>query len=157
MHILNQLSALGSDGGRITLSMNTDLIFERWECVRKLAWSKQEEKISKALFWANQSLFPGVSKLPVRPGGHSSSFTQESFYSPTQPGGFSKSSGKTVPPAGWISRKGCMAPSPSLEISPPLLSTQVALLHTHMHNTHFSFLTLPPLWSHWETMNIRCV
>lgn len=55
IHILNQLSALGS-GGRITLPMNMDFIFERWECVCKLAYSRQEEK-NQALFWANHSLF----------------------------------------------------------------------------------------------------
>lgn len=71
-------------------------------------------------------------------------FTEESFYSRMQPGGFSKSSGRSVLPAGWIFRKGS-----SLEISPPILSAQVALLHTHTCITHtfhssplFHFLSL---------------
>lgn len=52
-----------------------------------------------------KSVFPGVSE----PGGHSSFLKVESFYSSTHPGSFSKSSSRTVLPAGWIFRKGSLA------------------------------------------------
>lgn len=96
--------------GHMTLSMSADLIFERWECVRKWAWKRK--RFQEAAFWTSQSLFPGTNQSGL--------CGQEK-----KPGGFSYSSDTTVLPAFSFFRKGCLASSPSL------LNLTSASWHTH--------------------------
>lgn len=84
----------------------------------------RKKSISEALFCADRSQFPGVTKLLKQPGRHSFFVTAENLESRRSLQAFRKSSGWTFLPAGWIFRKPCLAPGPSLVISPPLLSTQ---------------------------------
>lgn len=149
-----------SGGAGRTLSMNTDLVPERWECVCKLAYSEREEKdfrgpvLVESVTVSRRIKGCSCSQEEILPF-----FSQKKAFilRCSQEASVNPQAGVSYLLGGFLGKGGW----PSLEISPPLLSTHVALLHIHTHFSFLSLLSLPlvPLFncSHWGTMNIRCV
>ena len=103
IHILNQLSASRSDGGWIIPSMNTDLILKECKCALQLVWGRQEENDFRGSVLAKSDT---VSRRIKAVGSARRTF----FYSLLQPASFSKSSHRSVLPAGWILKKRVLSP-----------------------------------------------